>query len=178
MWALDPLASLRGHCLLGVNLRDHCLDGKLGVLANEWHILGRHDHDSTAALASTAGSSNTMDVLVLVGSEADLDDQTNVGEIHATADHVRGEEQAVRGGLELLDSPVPRRLPHAGVHLVDGQFARCGTTGEAEDVVHETCLAGGRAEDDGLERRVVQSLACQQVVKGGQDIVDGVDRDD
>lgn len=148
--------------------------GELAVALNEPKVLGGDNHDGAAALSSATSSSNTVNVLLAVERNANLDDKVDVGEVQATSNNVRGKEDTALGALELLGRPGALRLVHARLHLPNRQLGGGSAAGVTEEGVQESGLSGGGAEDNGLELGVVKAFGRQKVVEGRKDIVNRI----
>ncbi|GJC96690.1 hypothetical protein ColKHC_05516 [Colletotrichum higginsianum] len=124
------------------------LEGDLleGPLREETLDLG--NNEDAAALGAGAGSTaEAVDVRLLVGGDADLEDGRDAGEVHAAGNDVGGDEDARLGVAVVVGRLGALALGDARVQ--DGGGGHAGDVGE--DVAVKVGEGGRRGEDDGLE---------------------------
>ncbi len=113
-WELGILGHVDLGCLeLGVWLDWEATEHLATLLHLE---LGDHDV-SFASVATTAGTSNSVDVLVTVWWETHLDNVGDTWEIHSTGSHIRGDKDSGRKSAEALRDASTLLLGKLAVHL-------------------------------------------------------------
>lgn len=130
------------------------LDGETGKSAS-CHVeldVG-NDKPALARLVGSAGTSETVNVLLPVGGRVGLDDVGNVGEIHASGGNVGGEEDTGTSVLELLGGTSSGALGELGVNVPSLGNVPELPLKTLEDRIGHDNLSGSRQEDDGLERK-------------------------
>lgn len=132
------------------------LDGETGKSAPRHAELEvGNDKPALARLVGSAGTSETVNVLLPVGGSMELDDVGNVGEIHASSGNVGGEEDTGGGPLELISGTSSGVLGELGVNVPSlGNVPELPLKTPEDGVGHDN-LSGSRQEDDGLERKSI-----------------------
>lgn len=78
-------------------------------------LKGSQDDPSLALLASTTGTTQTVNVRIAFARETHLNDVRDFWEVHTTCGYVRREENARLGEAEVVSGPCSLRLRELGV---------------------------------------------------------------
>ena len=100
--------------------------------------------DGNTLTTETAGTTDTVDVVLTVGGEVKVDDQGNLLDIDTTGQKVGGDEDTGRSRAELAHDDVTLALVHVSVHAGDGEVPLLHLLLEPVD------LSPGVAVNDGL----------------------------
>lgn len=130
------------------------LDGETGKSASRRVELDvGNDKPALARLVGSAGTSETVNVLLPVGGNVGLDDVGNIGEIHASGGNVRRKEDTGTRVLELVGGTSSGVLSELGVNVPSlGNVLELPLKALEDRIGHDN-LSGSRQEDDGLERK-------------------------
>jgi len=142
--ALGASSSLRVEIL---EILRHLLD--LGVvvilnLSDELGVVGRHEVDGDTLSTETTGSTNSMNVVLLLEGQLVVDDETNLLHIDTSGEQIGGDEHTSGGSSELLHDGVSLDLVHLTVHGGNGELVLSHALFELEDSLL------GVAIDEGL----------------------------
>lgn len=140
-------------------------------LATLLHLKIGDEDVSLSGLVSTAGTSDSVNVLVTVWWKTDLDDVGDTWEIHATGGHIRGNEDGGRQLAEALRNTSALLLSELAMHLEDlgwvewvlgTEVTGIDTRGAEvlEDSGVEVDVGGGGEVDDGLKWAGLVALVC------------------
>mmetsp|Transcript_3066 Transcript_3066/g.6192 ORF Transcript_3066/g.6192 Transcript_3066/m.6192 type:complete len:431 (+) Transcript_3066:97-1389(+) len=137
LFDLDEVRDVHGHLLdLGVvELLDvtEVPDVSLG-----------EEVDSYSLPTETSGTSDTVDVVLTVSGEVEVDDKTDLLDVDTTGEEIGGNEDAGGTGAELAHDDVTLPLVHVSVHTRDGEVPLLHV------FLKPVNLPPGVAVDDGL----------------------------
>jgi len=88
---------------------------------DELGILGQHEVDSSTLSTVTTGSTDSVDVVLLLEGQLVVDHETNLLHINTSGKQVSGDENADGAGTELLHDNVSAELVHLTVHDGDSE---------------------------------------------------------
>lgn len=136
----------------------------------------REDERTTAFCAGARGAAQAVDISLLVGWQADLEDGGYAGKVKAAGDDVGSDENTVHRLAVLIGVPGAGGLGHARVDLEDVR-----KVGEMrKDIGVEVDLGSGRRKDNGLEGGLAGAghLVTQGTQDGGGEVGEGWNGDE
>lgn len=107
-------------------------------------VLGGDEVDGNTLSAESSTSTNSMDVVLSVGGQVEVDDQRNLLDIDTSGKQIGSDEDSRRTGSESLHNDISLRLLGLTVHGGDGEVSLGQSLGQVVD------LSSGVAENDGL----------------------------
>ena len=113
-------------------------------LAEELNVALGDEVDGNSLTAVTTATTDTVEVVLLVGGEIVVDDDVDVVDVDTAGNEIGGDEDTGGAGLEGGHDLLALALGHLGVHGGDGVVV---VVEGVSDVVN---LAAGVGEDDGL----------------------------
>ena len=113
---LDKVSDVHGHL------------GDLGIVelldvAQVANISLGEEVDGNTLTTETAGTTDTVDVVLTVCGQVEVDDQGDLLDIDTTGQKVGGDEDTGRTGAELAHDDVTLALVHVSVHAGDGEVS-------------------------------------------------------
>ena len=85
-------------------------------LLNELGVHGRNEVNSSSLSSESSGSSNSVDVVLLLEGELVVDDETNLLHVDSSGEQVGGDEHSSGSSSEFLHDHVSLDLVHLSVH--------------------------------------------------------------
>ena len=137
---LDKIGNIHGH------LRDLRLVELLDITQVTNISLGQ-EVDGHTITSETTGSTDTVDVVLAVRGQIEVDDERDLLDVDTTGEEIRRDEDARRTGAELPHDDVTLALVHVAVHARHREVALLHLLLEPVD------LAAGVAVDDRLGDR-------------------------
>jgi len=84
-------------------------------------VLGEDEVDGSSLSSEATGSSNSVDVVLLLERKLVVDDESNLLHINSSSEEISGDEHTYGSGSELLHDDVSLELVHFSVHDGDGE---------------------------------------------------------
>lgn len=131
--------ALGASCSLGVEILKilrHLLDLSVVVildLSDELGVVGGHEVDSDTLSTETTGSTDSMNVVLLLEGQLVVDNETNLLHINTSGEEIGGNEHTGGSSSELLHDGVSLDLVHLTVHGGDGELVFSHLLLELED---------------------------------------------
>ena len=91
-------------------------------LLDEGGVLRKHEVNGSTLATKTAGTTNSMDVVLFLEGKLVVDNETNLLNINTTSEEISGDEDTDGTGTELLHDDVTTELVHLTVHDGDGEI--------------------------------------------------------
>jgi len=91
-------------------------------LLNEPCILREYEVDRRSLPTETTGSSDSVDVVLLLNGQLVVDDESNLLDVNTSSEQVGGDKHADSSLSELLHHDVSLNLVHLSVHDGDSEF--------------------------------------------------------